>query len=147
MNERKKPQPAFSSGEARLGWRGPVGERQPIGTPRQSAPKQIEAAIDRDLEREAGAGAKVKDAHAALGPVGKLDQLDARDLLQGAGALGEPGPGQLLSVEIDHRGLPAHLLRFACARIITHRARRCPALPATSRGADARRSAWASTGG
>ena len=37
MNERRKPQPRLSSGEARPGWRGPVGERQPIGMPRYSA--------------------------------------------------------------------------------------------------------------
>jgi len=37
VNERRKPQPRLSSGEARPGWRGPVGERQPIGMPRYSA--------------------------------------------------------------------------------------------------------------
>ena len=37
VNERRKPQPRFSSGEASAGWRGPTGERQPIGMPRYSA--------------------------------------------------------------------------------------------------------------
>jgi hypothetical protein len=85
------------------------GRRAPAD--RHAAPlraQKIKAAIDRDLKREAAAGANVQDPHTALGPVGKLDQLDARDLLQGAGARGELGPGRGPSVEIDHRGLPAH---------------------------------------
>ena len=68
---------------ARPGRRAPADRHAaPVGA------QEIEAAIDRYLEREAGARAKVKDAHAALGSVAKLEKLDARDLLQCAGALG-----------------------------------------------------------
>ena len=48
--------------------------------------EQIEAAIERDPEAKAGAGAEVEHAHAALRSVGVLEQLDPRDLLQRAGA-------------------------------------------------------------
>ena len=49
--------------------------------------KQIEPPIDRDAKAQPGAGAKVEHAHAALRPVGVLEQLDAGDLCQGTGPL------------------------------------------------------------
>ena len=107
MNERRKPQPRLSSGEASAGWRGPVGERQPIGMPRYSADEQIEAAIDRDPEAEAGAGAELEHAHAALRPVGELEQLDARDLRERAGALRDLGSRPAAPEQFDHACLPA----------------------------------------
>jgi hypothetical protein len=118
--ERAQEAPAgvlLGRGEA---WMARSGRRAPAD--RHAAPpraQKIEAAVDRDLKSKAAAGANVQDPHTALRAISKLDQLDPRDLLQGAGARGELGPGQGPSVEIDHRGFPAHLLRFGCARIIT----------------------------
>ena len=119
------------------------GRRAPAD--RHAAPvggEQIEAAIDRDLEGEARAGAERQHAHAALRPVGELDQLDARELLQRAGALGELGPGQLLPVELDHRASHGILLRICLRADYNHRALRCPALHAAA-PTQARTGNWA----
>ena len=64
--------------------------------------EQVEAAIERDPEAQAGAGAEVEQAHAALRAVGELEQLDARDLRQGPAALGDGALRPATAEQFDH---------------------------------------------
>jgi hypothetical protein len=64
--------------------------------------KQIETAIDRDPKAEPGTGAEVQHAHAALRPVGVLEQLDPGELLQRAGALVDARARPVPSEQLDH---------------------------------------------
>ena len=68
--------------------------------------KQIEPSIDRDAKAQPGASAKVEHAHAALRPVGVLEQLDAGDLCQGTRPLIDFGTRTLSPEQLDHPASP-----------------------------------------
>ena len=70
-------------------------------------PADVEAAVDQDLEVEAGPGADPQQPHAALGAVCGLGQLNARDLLKPADPRQQVGPGPLPSPQVSHRLAPA----------------------------------------
>ena len=65
-------------------------------------PADVEAAVDQDLEVEAGPGADPQQPHAALGAVCGLGQLNARDLLEPAHPRQQVGPGPLPSPQVSH---------------------------------------------
>ena len=83
-NERSQASPPSPSYSCSPGWRKPAGECQPMAAPLILAVGDVERAVDQDGEAQAGAGAELEHADAALDAVAQRHQPHAGELRQHA---------------------------------------------------------------